>query len=525
VEKKRFTMKVLRNKIILFTIHTRLFILILQFVCNWVIPDHQADAFHWPQDPNLELTVLDKLVGFMFDGLIRWDASHFLHIAQHGYTYETNLAFFPLYPLMVQCVATGLHWAQQEYAILSFLSCIKLAAVLLSNFCFLLGTIALYNLSRKVLKDEYLAYKAALFFAINPANIFFVAPYSESLNALLTFYTMNKISKSFSAKTCITIAMASATRANSILNAGFVVYNSLKIVATETILYVRMKKAKKAEAEMSTTIANVLGDALIPGLFNLVGCVGSFVVFQYFCFTNFCRVTKKRTAELDNYVVEYGRAELLKVVGDTPSPWCHNEPPIAYSYIQGAHWNNGFLSYWEAKQIPNFVLALPCLVLVLHHTYEFAQVHWDFVKRLGLVDNNLLGMPRKPCLAVRQYKVLPRDCLVYVIHATALVIFALFFMHVQVMTRLLLSSSPILPWLAAILTTRRDKPAVPLADGDEAQKETLLKIECKSNLLSNTDTILFQEKLDTDVAQWVMMYFLGFTLVGTILFCNHLPWT
>ena len=36
--------------------------------------------------------------------------------------------------------------------------------------------------------------------------------------------------------------------------------------------------------------------------------------------------------------------------------------------------------------------------------YETLKVHWDYVKRLGLVDNNLLGMPRRPCLAVRQYR-------------------------------------------------------------------------------------------------------------------------
>ena len=181
-----------------------------------------------------------------------------------------------------------------------------------------------------MLKDEYLAYKAALFFAINPANIFFAAPYSESLNALLTFFTLYKISKQFSAVkflfnrsffisfdviskvTCITIAMASATRANSILNCGHVVYNSLKIVATEMILYVRMKK-NKAKAELSTTIANILGDAIIPGLFNLVGCVGSFIVFQYFCFTNFCRVKRREKSEVADYVIDYGRRELLKV--------------------------------------------------------------------------------------------------------------------------------------------------------------------------------------------------------------------
>ena len=36
--------------------------------------------------------------------------------------------------------------------------------------------------------------------------------------------------------------------------------------------------------------------------------------------------------------------------------------------------------------------------------FETLKVHWDYVKRLGLVDNNLLGMPRRPCLAVRQYR-------------------------------------------------------------------------------------------------------------------------
>ena len=87
-------------------------------------------------------------------------------------------------------------------------------------------------------------------------------------------------------------------------------------------------------------------------------------------------------------MVEYGRAELLKVVGDTPSPWCHQEPPLAYTYIQvtapnsaqsypppqRVYWNNGFLAYWDAKQLPNFLIALPCLAMVLHHSYQFIQV-------------------------------------------------------------------------------------------------------------------------------------------------------
>merc|ERR1712241_318148 len=153
-------MEKLRRKIRMFAFHTRLFILILQFVCNWVIPDHQADAFQWPIDPAWVPTIADKLVGFLLDGLVRWDAHHFLHIAHHGYTFETNLAFFPLYPLLVRTLASLLFWVQSDYMLISSVTTIKISAVLLSNGFFILATEAIYDLSRKVLKDEYLAYKS-----------------------------------------------------------------------------------------------------------------------------------------------------------------------------------------------------------------------------------------------------------------------------------------------------------------------------------------------------------------------------
>jgi len=515
-------MQKLRRKVRTFALYTRLFIFILQFVCNLLIPDHDAGVFSWTSDPNLQPTVLDRVISFLFDGLIRWDGQHFLHIATHGYTFESNLAFFPLFPLLVRFQANILFWMQEEYAIISFLSAVKISAVVLNLGCFLLATDAIYDLSRKVLKDEYLAYKAGLLFTINPGSIFFSAAYSESLNSLLTFYSLHKISKSLSAKTCICVALASATRANSILNAGFILYNSLKIVATETIIYVRIKKACKEKAEISTTIANILGDAIIPGLFHMIGSVAPFALFQWFCFTHFCRITKV-SPDIPEYIVDYGRSNLLKVAGDPPSSWCNDDPPLSYSYVQKTYWGNGFLTYWELKQLPNFALAVPVLSIVLVSSYNFMWFHWDYVKRLGLVDNNLLGIPRKPILAVRQYRVLPRECFVYVAHATFLALFSIVFMNIQVATRLILSASPILPWLAAIMTTRHDKAAVPLCEEDSP--DILHKVECKSNLESSTDTILFQEKIETELGRWIMMYFLGYFLVGTILFCNNLPWT
>jgi hypothetical protein len=55
---------------------------------------------------------------------------------------------------------------------------------------------------------------------------------------------------------------------------------------------------------------------------------------QYVAYLN-CGVSHPPVCvDIPEYIVEYGRANLLKVLGDEPSPWCQNEPPISYTYIQ-----------------------------------------------------------------------------------------------------------------------------------------------------------------------------------------------
>ncbi|HZX67534.1 MAG TPA: mannosyltransferase family protein [Candidatus Elarobacter sp.] len=101
----------------------------------------------------------------------RWDAEHYLGIADYGYS-GTEPAFFPLYPLLISVVGdfTGSH---------------LIAGLIISNTCSFLGLLYLY----KLIEHEYnrhVAQRATFYVSIFPTAIFFSAVYSESLFLFLT---------------------------------------------------------------------------------------------------------------------------------------------------------------------------------------------------------------------------------------------------------------------------------------------------------------------------------------------------
>ncbi|MFY9719738.1 MAG: mannosyltransferase family protein [Candidatus Cybelea sp.] len=108
----------------------------------------------------------------------RWDAVHYLQIATQGY-WGTNMAFFPLYPLLIRFVGAlaGNH---------------LVAGLLISNACFFFGLLYLY----KLLEHEYdraVARRAIFYVSIFPTAVYFAAVYTESLFFMLTvasFYYM-----------------------------------------------------------------------------------------------------------------------------------------------------------------------------------------------------------------------------------------------------------------------------------------------------------------------------------------------
>jgi Gpi18-like mannosyltransferase len=108
----------------------------------------------------------------------RWDAVHYLNIATEGYQ-GTDMAFFPLYPLLIRIVGAlaGNH---------------LVAGLLISNASFFFGLLFLY----KLLEHEYdraVARRAIFYVSIFPTAVYFTAVYAESLFFMLTvasFYYM-----------------------------------------------------------------------------------------------------------------------------------------------------------------------------------------------------------------------------------------------------------------------------------------------------------------------------------------------
>ena len=241
---------------------------------------------------------------------------------------------------MVKIMAEILYWLQVDYGLIQFHTALKLAGVLVNLGLFVFATLALYELSWRLLKDEYLAYKSALFFCINPASIFFSATYSESLHASISFFLMAKLEKGFSFKVGLLLALASFCRSNALLNIGFIIYKSVKLIIHEILTYRWLKQFQKQE--FSTTLSNIIGDGIFPAIFSIAITIIPFAMVQWYGFTQFCGLTKVNL-DFDEFVVEYAVNQSLKLPSQIPSEWCNYYIPMPYSYIQSHYWNVGFL--------------------------------------------------------------------------------------------------------------------------------------------------------------------------------------
>ena len=106
-----------------------------------------------------------------------WDAANYVRIAQFGYQTPYDVAFFPLFPLLITAFAHILgSW--------SYL----LVGTIISNAALLGALFLIYQLAVET-GGEQVAQRTLLYLCIFPTAFYFFAPYNESLFLLLTAST------------------------------------------------------------------------------------------------------------------------------------------------------------------------------------------------------------------------------------------------------------------------------------------------------------------------------------------------
>ncbi|UYV81101.1 PIGV [Cordylochernes scorpioides] len=452
-----------------------------QILANYYLPDHEADAFETPtiEEPK---TIFDRGVKQFLEGFSRWDAQYFLHIARHGYSYENTLAFLPLFPLCLNATATGLHLLGAR--LLNLTSCLLLAGVLLNTLCFTLAALRLYDLTFTLFKHRKMAHWTLIFFCCNPASIFFSALYSESLFLFLTLEGLWSLENDRVYLAAFFFGFSGATRANGIISIGFLWYYEMKKFAANLSSLTKMTLLQRIffVMEWIFEVSHTLVIGVLP-----------FCAYQAYAFFSYC--TPSKVPHWWWPVIELASTKGYKMPGDEPlSPWCRQLLPLSYPYVQKTYWDVGFLEYYKLRQTPNFLLALPILAILLKRGLEYYRANPTYCHYLGIF----------PAKYRRSSLLLNSDrTFVFTVHAVALCLFATFFINIQVSTRLLCSSTPLLYWVAASHTSS----AVPSAT------------------LGHSVNTLIMASYQHLPLRLILGYFWLYFITGIVVHVNWLPWT
>jgi hypothetical protein len=121
----------------------------------------------------------------LFDIWVRWDARHFLEVAEFGYTDPSSdphaTAFFPLFPLLVRAVGVvGIPVAA--------------AAMLVSTLSTVVACAYLYRMAEEEI-GKHSGRRAVLYLLFFPTAVFLIAPYSEATflaGTIAAFYYARK---------------------------------------------------------------------------------------------------------------------------------------------------------------------------------------------------------------------------------------------------------------------------------------------------------------------------------------------
>uniref|UniRef100_A0A8D9E0S8 GPI mannosyltransferase 2 n=1 Tax=Cacopsylla melanoneura TaxID=428564 RepID=A0A8D9E0S8_9HEMI len=450
--------------ILYFSFQSQLALIFLQWFLNDFIPDHVPEGVFHKVHINESQSTADDVIQSLFSPFERWDAVYFLHIARFGYTYENTIAFFPLFPKLVHYVSFVIHHI--TFFSLNTTSCFILSAMLINAICFSFSSLVLYKLALIVSNKQFnFANVVLVLFLFNPSRVFFIAPYSESLFSLTCFLGILCLyDDTWNIKSCLFFALSIATRSNGLLNVGFIVHKCLCSMCVSYSHNVKRNKKPPYLSLVWNTMCLVCALSLT---------VTPFIFYQLTSRLLFCETDNVN--QLPSYIISLGKTSNYVLPGTSQASYCTSYE-FPYSYVQRHYWNVGFLRYFQFKQIPNFLLASPILLLILHASYEY------FIKgnKKDLLVNGQLF--RTNHYNTKHFN--ENYLFSYYLHVFGLSLFCFLCIHVQVSTRMLLSSSPLVYFIVGKYVTQRHY-----------------------------------------LAKYCLMYFIFYCFVGLFLFTNYYPWT
>ena len=205
-----------------------------------------------------------------------------------------------------------------------------------------------------------------------------------------------------------------------------------------------------------------------------------------------------------------------------------------YSLIQKQYWNVGFLKYYTVKQIPNFILAAPIIFISFFTIYNITM---QLIKKK--FDQNVIDLRKKNDFfsssqdGVRNFFHFVKNIFVnslsaHVTHLFFVTSLGLLVAHVQIVTRLICSSCPIIYiGLGTLLLNKTEKININI----RKEKYEILEL----NVILDPGISKIKEKLNfssllnlrffINVKLLVISYVLLYIFLGILLHPNFYPWT
>ncbi|GMH34304.1 hypothetical protein BSKO_02138 [Bryopsis sp. KO-2023] len=374
------------------------------------------------------------------ENVVVWDSVYFVRIARCGYEFEQTHAFFPGFPWLVRTFGEFLRRCLSRR--LDVQAAYSLSGLIISNLAYVVSIVLFDDLSSRVLNNELLSAVATVFYSVPPSSVFLSAAYTEGPFCMFTMAALWLIfAKNSTWTASLIIAASCAVRSNGILHIGFLGHFALS-------------KCVQLWPRSKPRALGALLELMVPGIVAAT----PLIVFQYQGYARFCEDPHQSVG--DGAVS--GIAQIR--------PWCQKGIPYLYGFVQDHYWNVGFLRYFEAKQIPNFLIAAPTLSLSVIGCYAYISRDWLRTRSLGLVPGG------KSSSGFHNDKVAP-----FIYQWAFMALYAFLVMYVQVVTRFL-SACPPFYWYVAHLWMKK---------------------------------------------RWKMLWlwFIAFAGLGSLMFPNFYPWT